>query len=465
MKKVTDAFVELATQTTYDTIPADVIHETKRAFLDSLGCALGGISSDKGKIGVSMARRMGGVPEATLIGVGGKYSAAVAAFANSELLNGLDMDAIAHIPPIVFPSVLAVAESQESSGKAFLVAATVGQEIAKRLSRVLLSIMGKSLVKTGTTPDVFGNSNEHIIGAAVGNAMLMGLKPERIAASIGISAYLCSLPVCKDWESTMPKSMIKYSPVSWLAQGAVQAAMLAQEGYTGNNYTLDSEYGFPKIYCREEGIWNPEKVLEDISTKWFFTDYHYKPYPCCRFLHSTLDCFYKLKGKYGFSPEEITAVRCNTSAFVAHPDQYAVENQIDAQFSGPYCVALAEYGYKVGPSWQDKSALTDPKVKGFMKKVKMVIDPKYGECRKKDPRTWYARVEVDARGETYTEETEYSWGTNMEGYRLTDKEIEGKFRVNAASILTEEKMSKVIDCVMNLEKLNNISELTVHLAL
>ena len=41
-------------------------------------------------------------------------------------------------------------------------------------------------------------------------------------------------PVCRDWEATIPKSMVKYVPVSWMAQGAVQAAEIAGLGYTGN---------------------------------------------------------------------------------------------------------------------------------------------------------------------------------------------------------------------------------------
>ena len=298
--------------------------ESKRVLLDGLGNALGGIASDKGKIGIQIAHQTGGLPQATLIGVGGKFSAGTAAFCNAELLNGLDMDPIPHIPPILLPSVFAVAEMEKASGKQFLAALCVGQEIAVRLSNVLLSVMDISLAKTGKTPDVFGNSNEHIIGAAAANALLMGLDRSKTAEAIGISAYLCSLPVCRDWESTLPKTMIKYFPAAWNAQGAVQAAMLARVGYTGNAYTLDSEYGFPVIYSRDPEVWNPAKVIDGLGERWDMTNYHYKPYPCCRFLHSILDCMYYLKETYGLSPEEMTEVRCHTASFVPHPDQYSV---------------------------------------------------------------------------------------------------------------------------------------------
>ena len=117
MRNVTDEFVKFALEyADYDKIPAEVIHESKRVLLDGLGNALGGIASDKGKIGIMFARRQGGNGAASLIGVGGKSSAAVAAFCNAELWNGLDMDPVPHVPPIVIPAILAVAEERGSTG-------------------------------------------------------------------------------------------------------------------------------------------------------------------------------------------------------------------------------------------------------------------------------------------------------------------------------------------------------------
>jgi len=465
MKKVTDAFLDFSTGCSYDNLPPEVLHISKRILLDGIGNALGGLASDKGKIGISMAHKMGGHPESTVIGVGDKVSAPVAAFANSELLNGLDMDPIPHIPPIVLPALLAVAEAERSSGKELLTSLTVAQEISFRLVNSLGSVMLKSLIKYGKTPDVFGNSNEIIIGAAVGNALLMKLPREKIAQAMGISAYLCSLPVCRDWESTMPKSMIKYAPVSWLAQGSVQSAMLAREGYTGNAYTLDSEYGFPVFYAKDSDVWDPEKVIEGLGEKWMIQNYDLKPYPCCRFLHSILDAFYALKSKHKLNADDIDAIRCYTSSFVAHPDQYFVSNQIDAQFSGPYNIALAALNYKPGPAWQDKNALSDPEVHKLMKKVSMFVAPEYVEHKKKHHLAWYGRVEVDIHGETLVETNIFPKGIGMKGYALTDEELKDRFRTCASVVLTESKIEKAIELIMNIEKLDSLDPLFENITL
>jgi len=402
------------------------------------------------------------LPESTLLGVGGRYSAGVAAFANSELMNGLDMDTIGHLPPIIIPALLAMAEAKKSSGRDFLLAMVIAQEIGARVGRGVSTMMA-SLAKRGTTPDVFGNSNEYILGAAVGCALLMGLPPEQVAQSMAISAYLCSLPVCKDWESTLPKAMIKYAPTAWMAQGAVQAALLAEEGYTSNKYTLDSEFGFPLIYSQDASVWSAEKVLAGLGENWLFANYYYKPYPCCRFIHSILDCYYQLKAEYDFKPGEISAVRCHSDNFVAHPDQHAVENQIDAQFSIPYSVAMAAYGYKIGPAWQDKAALTSPDIKDFMKKVEVIVTPKVKEMRRVDGKAFYGKVEIDARGKTFEAEAMYSRGTDVEGYRMTDDDLIAKFKANSGILLSDSRMDKAVQLIMDLENLEDLNDLTKYL--
>ncbi len=463
---VTDAFLDfIEAHASYDSIPKNVIDVTRTLLFDAVSNTLGGIASDKGKIGIQMAEKMGGIPEATVYATGQKVSAAVAALANGELQNGLDYDPVPHVPPVLMPAACAVAEAVGATGKQLLTALAVGGEIAIRLSGVLMRAMSASLEQTGKTPDVFGNSNEHIIGAAVACGMLYGLNREQMAQAIGISAALCSLPICRDWEETMPKSMIKYFPGSWLAHTAVVSAQLAQLGYTANPWTLDTEHGFAAIYCRIPGVWKPEAVIANIGEEWKWLRMGLKPYPACRYLHSNLDCFYKIMDEHHFGPGEIDEIRCYSATFVAHPDQYSVSNQIDAQFSGPYTLAMAVYGYEPGPAWQSKSTLTDPRIREFMPKVKMITEPKHYAMRKKNPLSWYARVEIDAHGQTYTAEVDYSKGTNKDGYRLTQEDLDKRFFNNAQIILPTDKIERAIEQLKHIEDFDDLGEIIVNLSL
>jgi 2-methylcitrate dehydratase PrpD len=79
------------------------------------------VTTDRGKMSIAMAKKMGGPPESSIIGVGDKVSNVSAAYVNGELINSTDYDTLifpgGHIPPYVIPPTLAVAESKNVSGK------------------------------------------------------------------------------------------------------------------------------------------------------------------------------------------------------------------------------------------------------------------------------------------------------------------------------------------------------------
>jgi 2-methylcitrate dehydratase PrpD len=66
--RVTERWVDLVRKLRFENLPLEVIDEAKRILLDSAGCALGGLSTLKGKLSVTFARRLGGPPEARIIG-------------------------------------------------------------------------------------------------------------------------------------------------------------------------------------------------------------------------------------------------------------------------------------------------------------------------------------------------------------------------------------------------------------
>ncbi len=88
----------------FDGLLRDVVDKAKACIIDSIGCAIGATHTDIGKMLISVAESIGGSPESTLMGSKNKVSAAVAAFANSELSNKLDYDDLN--PGRVLPATL-----------------------------------------------------------------------------------------------------------------------------------------------------------------------------------------------------------------------------------------------------------------------------------------------------------------------------------------------------------------------
>ena len=462
MKNISDDLVAFLVETGYDSLPAEVVHEAKRCLLDSTGCAIAGIATDKGKIAVSMAKRLGGPAESSVLGVGDRVSCANAAMANGELINALDYDDIPHIHPFATPPALAVAESTGATGKDLILATVLAREVCKRLT-LALSNMSAKLMEEAKTPDVFGNANECIIGGTAGAAKILGLDKERMAHALGISAYLCPLPVCRNWEEATPKSMIKYVPVSWVCQGSVTAALLAKEGYTGNPRVFDGDYGFWRFYSAER--WEPEIVVDALGEKWRFMEMAYKTYPCCTFFHAQLDAFAAIIEKNALRPEDIESVDSYALPFVASPIPYDVETQVDVQFSLPFVLSVAAHRIRVGADWQEHDTINDPRVRAFMKKIVMHVDPQLVEMKKKNPKTWPARVVVKAKGKTYSSEALYMRGTNFTDRRVTDDELMEKFRHNASRQLIPSRIERAIESIWNLDKVREVSELTSALTL
>src|SRR5437763_15366926 len=82
-------FAEYAGRLQFADLPAAVIHETKRRFIDSFATAFGAMEADAYAIARRCALRMSSQPGASLIG-GGKSSTEWATFVNRLLIRYLD---------------------------------------------------------------------------------------------------------------------------------------------------------------------------------------------------------------------------------------------------------------------------------------------------------------------------------------------------------------------------------------
>lgn len=460
MTQVTDKVLRFVIDTTYEDLPPQVIHEAKRSLLDAIGAALAGAETEKGKMALRVAARLGGTSESSVLGTVMKTSCANAAFVNSEMMQAVDVDAVPHIMPFVIPAVLAIGETVGASGSEVILATALGQELARRINSSM-NVLEAKMSAEGKPPDIFGNSNEHMLGAALAVGKLLRLDEEQLGNALGLAGYLCSLPVCRDWEDTMPKSIIKYAPAGWNCQAAVIAALLAQQGYSGSRDMLDNEYGFHVFYGAS--VWLPEKITDGLGQTWEYPNTMYKIYPCCRFLQSSLDCLIKLQQQHHFRPDEIDSIKAYSLKFSAHPDQYLVKTQIDAQYSFPYAAAAAVFGIKPGVDWQNMNTINDPQIQQFMRKVQFIPTLRAGEEKSKDPRSWYAKVDIEARGQTYSQETLYSVGTNMPGYALSDQVLLDKFRHNSTRRLTQAQIEQAISCLFALEGVKDIAELMAYI--
>jgi 2-methylcitrate dehydratase PrpD len=459
-----DLLAKFAISTEWKDLPATVVHETKRLLLDSIGCAFTGMSVDPGKMIVAVARRLGGPPESTIIGVGDKVSVSTAVLANGQLINATDFDAFAgggHGPGFLIPGPLAMAESLGASGRDLILATAVAVEIAQRVKSAVRPIIDKER----KTPDWdfmikgregYASCN---FGVAAGLGKLLNLDQEKMMHALSISGHACEVLTWTHVSLQHRGHPLKYGIPGWQGTGAVMAVFLAEMGYEGDLDVFNSEHGFWKF--AGYGAWQPENITDGLGKKWSFDEGSatYKPHICCRIYHAAMDAFYDIIEKNNLTADEIKSVKVIRPI---GPDwtglfrNTEIGNIVDAQFSVPYNISCAAHRIKAGVEWQDIDTMRDPKILKFMEKVS-VTGPDSSTSM-----VGMQRVEVEAKGNTFAEERTAARGGSISSagnIQLTDLELEKKFRHNAVRILSEGQINRAANALWNLEKLENIKDL------
>jgi 2-methylcitrate dehydratase PrpD len=463
---VLGGLAKFASQTRYEDLPSNVVHETKRMLLDCVGVAFAAQAVDKGRLCTQLSRRLGGAEEASILGARGKVSASNAALANGELINALDYDALfipgGHVAPYVVPAILAMAEAGDASGQDLILALALGTEIAMRVTRGMSPMV--QTVREGDErqsyrwTDPYGGSRYNL-GAAAGVARLLRLDSTRMCHALGLSGHHTQVPTHAKLSYTLPLPMTKYGTPGWQSTGAIVSALLAEAGYDGDTTLFDGPSGLWRFSGSE--TWMPEKVLAGLHDEWAVLEQQYKPYPCCRVVHTCLDLFLAMRAEHRWSAEDIEHIRIFASAYAEKPhlQNKEVRTAMDAQFSAAYSVAMAALGVPIGVEWQEPQALQCPRVQAFMPRVSCEVHPEYTRRPLADKLMILGRIEVTAKGITHGAEALFARGTPRPGYQLTDQELRDKFAHNVSRLLADEPAAQAANLLMTLERLDGVGRM------
>jgi 2-methylcitrate dehydratase PrpD len=154
---------------------------------------------------------------------------------------------------MITAAALAIGEITGASGKDLLKAYVCGIEILTRMAGA-----SPDLHKRGfhSTP-VWGS-----IGAVVASASLLKLEPERIKAALGIAASGAA------GIQRQQGSMVKPFHAGNAARNGVEAALLAQQGFTADSAIIEAPRGFCDTFFGA-GTCDYEKMIKDIGKPFF----------------------------------------------------------------------------------------------------------------------------------------------------------------------------------------------------
>lgn len=464
MATIVETLAEFTFDTRFDRLPESVIEESKRLLVDTIGCALGGHSHPKGQIGISYARLQGpGATgeQATIIGTGDRVSALAAAFANGELTNALDFDAIlppGHVSPYVMPCVLAAAETARSPGEHVICAVAIAHEMSNRIGKSLDYLRD---IKDGkpSPPPVFGYSCT-VFGAAAAAGKLRGHSPAMITNDLGIAGSMSPVNTQWSWSLHVPTATLKYGVTGAVTNAALGAMYLAELGHTGDLQILDDgEHGYRRLI--NSSRWMPERITPALGQEWYFPDEQsYKPYPHCRILHGPLDVLTDIVTRNDIKPAEIDSIKAYVEGWVMQPLWVTrdVKHVTQAQFSMAHGLAVGAHRISPGKAWQSPETVFNPSVLELMHKVECIEHPDYAQALTGNAASRPTRIEVRARGRTFVGEAQYPRGspTPDPTTRLTNDELSAKFVRNAEGVLAARTIDRVIDQLWGIEKVERM---------
>src|SRR4051812_20992522 len=267
-------------------LPAAVVHEVKRRFIDSFATAVGAMDADAYAIARKCALRVQGNPGATLVG-GGKSSGEWATFVNGLLIRYLDYnDTYLSLEP-AHPSdnlaaVLAVGEMVGANGQDLITAAVLAYEVQCRLCDAA------SLRKHGFDHVTYG-----AISSALAACKLLRLDPVRTTHAVGL-AGVCNVALRQTRSGEL--SMWKGCAFANAARNAVFAALIAAEGLTGPAPIFEGDLGFMRLVTREPFTLPP---LGGGGQPFMITETYIKFWPAEYHSQSAIDAALQLRKEIG----------------------------------------------------------------------------------------------------------------------------------------------------------------------
>jgi 2-methylcitrate dehydratase PrpD len=231
------------------------------------------------------------------------------------------------------------------------------------------------------------------------------------------------------------------------ADAGVLAAMAASKGVTG---ALDIIEG-------REGFGNAMSVNPDWSkvTKGLGSDYHinhitFKAHGCCGHNFPSIDGALHLVQQHKLQPQDIKKITLATyKAGLDIIDNATPEGEYQAKFSIQYCVAHAVVYGSVRLNAFMPERMSDPAVRGMMKKIVCVADPEFS---KGYPNQRASQVEIETvDGRKLAHFQPYRKGDPE--LPLTDDELNAKFMELAGPVLGERGSKRLLEQLWMLEKL------------
>lgn len=419
-------------------IPAAALHEAKRSLVNWIGCAVGGSTHPAVDKTIAALLPFAAGNQCSILGRHERTDALHAALINGLSAHVLDFDDT-HLRTLLHPSVpvasslLALAERQPMNGRDFLLAFIVGVEIECRIANAIWFAHNSHWYITGTAG---------VFGAAAASARVLGLDEDQTTHALGIACAQAA--GTREMAGTMTKAFIH----GRAAQNGLLAALLAQQGFTAAESSLEGPHGFANVLAPEHDL---KAIAAGLGTTYEILQNSYKPYACGVVAHPVIDACIQLRNEHQLRAADIerVALRVSPRALELTGIQ-SPPNGLKSKWSIYHSAAVALVDGTAGEHQYTDARVNAPEIRALRASIIATADAQLKEIA--------AVVTVTLKnGKTHTKLVEKVIGSAENP--MSDGDLENKLRGLAQGILPEARTAALIALTWRVAELDDVTQL------
>ena len=433
----------------YEDLPEETVHLAKRFIIDTLGCALGGYSSEPARVAREIAGMVSSTHPVTVLGSGQQSSLDLASFANGVAIRYLDFNdgytsrESGH-PSDSIAASLSATEAAGGSGRTFILSTVLAYEVFCRLC---------------DTVDIKPRFDHVTVGGAASTlaaTRALGLTPELTLQALNLNVA-SNLALYQTRIGDV--SMWKGCAYANATRNAMFAVMLAQRGITGPSPVYEGAGGYfntvtgrPVELEAMGGNGQPFKIAECSIKRFPLGQYSQT------IAQAALDVRAQVPG--GIDPDSVAEVNIATlqtavNIMAGDAEKWRPANRETADHSMPYTTAVALLYGGVESRHFDDEFLFDETLLGLVEKVNVSVSE---EANRRVPEAMLCDLEVVmTAGGRYSSQVAYHKGHYKNP--LTDSEVEDKFRSLASEHLPSERVDALLAHLWHIDEGADLGEL------
>ena len=446
MATIAERLSSFGTSLRFQDLPPEVVHQTKRMIIDTLGCAFGGYAGQPSKLARDLASMLSSTQPATVLGSGQTTSPDMAAFANGVMIRYLDFNdgytskESGH-PSDSIAATLSATEVARAGGQRFITATVVAYEAFCRVCDAV-----------DLKPQGFDHVTVGCIASTLGAAKGLGLSEEQTHQALNL-AVASNLALYQTRIGDV--SMWKGCAYANASRNAIFAAMLARKGLTGPSPIFEGPGGYFKAVSGEPfdlepfgGEGRPFKIMECSI----------KRYPLGLYsqtvVQAALEVRQQLPDVKDIAEVNIETLQTAIDIMAGDEEKWRPANRETADHSMPYTVGVALLYGEVKQDHFDDVYLINQELLDIVAKVKVNVSE---EANRRAPEAMLCRLEVvTGSGQRYSSEVAYHKGHYKDP--LDDSEVEAKFRSLCEGRLSNARTSALLERLWNLDKVEEMEE-------